>query len=345
MRVVHVYYSLNLGGIETLLINVCNWQIKNKIEVSLVLIHDLYDRSLVNSLDKNVKLIFLKRGVGSKNPYFIFKLNKFLLLNSHDVIHVHAAEIGNLLLNRFRKKMILHIHATIEITNNKIPKAKKYIAISNSVAKVLNEVYNISDVEVVYNGINFNQFVKKQTSRRTNKIISLGNLNDKIKNQSFLIKEFHKIIDQIDANLYLVGDGKDRNKLHDLINSLNISNRVFLLGFKSQNWIKENLHKYDLFIQASLYEGLGISAIEASAANLPLLLSNVDGHKEISENGKLFELFDVKNQNTLSNKIISVYSNYDHFFSEASKNYNIYEKKFGFENFNENFMSIYNSMN
>ena len=88
---------------------------------------------------------------------------------------------------------------------------------------------------------------------------------------------------------------------------------------KVKTGLLENLQKYDLFVQASLSEGLGISALEASAANLPILLSNVDGHLEISENGKFCELFDVKSENTLSNKIISIYSNYDHFYSRALK--------------------------
>ena len=252
--------------------------------------------------------------------------------------------IGNLLLRIFRKND-LHIHATTEITNRRIPYAKKYIAISKSVSKVLSEKYNISDVEIVYNGIDFSQFARKKTNKKNNKIISVGNLNDKIKNQSFIIKEFYKISNLIDANLYIVGDGRDKKMLNGLINSLKISNRVFLLGSKSQNWIKENLQKYDLFVQASLSEGLGISALEASAANLPILLSNVDGHLEISENGKFCELFDVKSENTLSNKIISIYSNYDHFYSRASENYIFYKKRFSFEKFNKIFLDMYNSVN
>ena len=93
------------------------------------------------------------------------------------------------------------------------------------------------------------------------------------------------------------------------------------------------------------WKGLGISALEASAANLPILLSNVDGHLEISENGKFCELFDVKSENTLSNKIISIYSNYDHFYSRASENYIFYKKRFSFEKFNKIFLDMYNSVN
>ena len=69
MKVVHIYYSLNLGGIETLLVNICNWQIKNQIEVSVILIHDLFNDSLLKTLNKKVKLIFLNRIIGSKNPF------------------------------------------------------------------------------------------------------------------------------------------------------------------------------------------------------------------------------------------------------------------------------------
>ena len=70
MRVVHIYYSLCLGGIETLLVNISNWQIKNQMKVTIIIIHDLFDLSLSKNLRDDINIICLNR-----------KLNKESLLH------------------------------------------------------------------------------------------------------------------------------------------------------------------------------------------------------------------------------------------------------------------------
>ena len=114
-------------------------------------------------------------------------------------------------------------------------------------------------------------------------------MTNSVKNQSYIIKEFSKISDTIGANLYLIGTGEDYSFYLELIKNLELKERVFLLGSKSQKWIKNNLCNYDLFIQASLSEGLGLAPIEASAASLPMILSSIEGHLEVSEKQKFIE--------------------------------------------------------
>lgn len=343
MKIAHVFWSLSFGGIETLLVNISNWQAMNGHEVSIFIINDNIETTLLETLDNRINIFNLKRKDKSKNPWSFIKLNFLLLKHNFDVLHIHCAGIGKIILSLTKSKTILHVHNT-KIDTKKLPKVNKYIVISNAVKKMLEARYGITKSECIYNGINFDLFARKMNQKLSNKIINIGRLDVQHKNQDGLIREFDKIKNVISANLYIVGDGNDMLRLKKLIKELQLEERVFLLGTKDQFWIQTHLFEYDLFIQASHYEGLGITAIEASAAGVPMLLSNVDGHLEISENGRLCELFNPTIKEDLGNKIIDFYRNPDKYFKQASSSYAIQKRRFNLELYNEKLLKIYMSL-
>lgn len=71
--------------------------------------------------------------------------------------------------------------------------------------------------------------------------------------------------------MVLVGDGPFKNKIEDQVKSLKLENKVKFLG--SRNDVNKILQAFDIFIMPSLWEGLGIAAIEAQASGLPTLVS------------------------------------------------------------------------
>jgi glycosyltransferase involved in cell wall biosynthesis len=341
MKIAHIFYSLEFGGVETLLVNISNWQISQNYEVTIILINNNYEESLIEQLGNKINVILLKRNPLSKNPISILKLNFYLIKYNYDILHIHAAAICNFIIPFLNSKRILHIHTT-EVTKY-YPRANKYIAVSNAVEKMLAKEYKIYNTNVIYNAIKFNNFLKRNTKSVSNKIVSVGRLKVKHKNQDGLIYEFSKIKNQINANLYIIGEGPDKLILKNLITKLDLEDRVFLMGSKSQVWIQSHLHEFDLFIQASHYEGFGITAIEASAACLPLLLSNVGGHIEISDEGRLCEVFDNSKEGELGAKIINFYKHSAKFFKQAELNWSIQNQKFSFEKFNNKIIDIYRS--
>ena len=345
MKIAHIFYSLSYGGIETLLVNTANSQVQNNYDVTIILLNKIYEEVLITSLHRKVKVINLKRVPKSKNPYIILKLNAHLLVNRYDVLHIHSAGIGNLILSCLPPLRILHVHSTTQITNSKIPKFDKCIAISKAVQNELALNYAIKNTSLIYNGVNFNKFIKRNSNSVTNKIISVGRLDVQTKNQDGLISEFNLIKNKVKANLYFVGDGPEKEDLSNLIIKLGLQKRVFLLGEKSQSWIQNNLCNYDVFIQASHSEGLGITAIEAAASCLPLILSNVDGHIEISEKGKLCELFDNNRKGDLGNKILDFYDDPKKHFRHANVSYDTHKYKYDMINYNDKIISLYKSNN
>lgn len=61
MKIVHVFWSLSFGGIETMLINIANAQTKLGADVNILIINEQYDDTLMKSLNPDVKVLCLHR--------------------------------------------------------------------------------------------------------------------------------------------------------------------------------------------------------------------------------------------------------------------------------------------
>lgn len=113
-------------------------------------------------------------------------------------------------------------------------------------------------------------------------ILSVGELN-KNKNHEVIIKALERL-NNPNIHYCIAGEGDLKNYLEKLSNKLGLRNRVHLLGFRKD--IGELCKTADIFCFPSQREGLGIAALEAMAAGLPLITSNVHGIVDYSRNGK-----------------------------------------------------------
>lgn len=92
------------------------------------------------------------------------------------------------------------------------------------------------------------------------------------KNQVFLLEVLLEALKQNpDSFLLLVGEGEDKRKLIRNARSLGIAEKVLFYGVSSN--IEQLLWAMDVFAFPSWFEGLGIAAVEAQAAGLPVLCS------------------------------------------------------------------------
>nr|WP_269091582.1 glycosyltransferase [Aliarcobacter butzleri] len=158
---------------------------------------------------------------------------------------------------------------------------------------------------------------------KAKKIISVGRLVNQ-KNFELLIRAFKVVLESIDAHLIIIGEGEKRDKLVKQIEELNLSNKVYLAGFKinPHNYVKNS----DLFVLSSLYEGLPNSLIEAIAVDTPAIATNcLSGPSEILLDGEGGDLVEVGNVEQLSKSIIKNLS--DREYSKA-------KQKIAFEHLN-----------
>lgn len=120
------------------------------------------------------------------------------------------------------------------------------------------------------------------------------------------IETVFRAVKSLDENigLCLVGDGSQKAPLGQMAKDLEISERVFFAGWK------DDLAPYymmaDAFVSTSLYEGYGLSTLEAAHFGKPLILSETGVAGEVFKEDSAF-VCDAKNENCFIKSISSLY--------------------------------------
>lgn len=138
-------------------------------------------------------------------------------------------------------------------------------------------------------GIDLNQFNASKSHYRSplkKNVMRIGSCKalKPIYNQSFLIKILKVLVERnrdIQFQLCLAGDGPDRSRLEALTETLGLKNNVLFLGNITPDRVPNFLATLDIFAAFSINESFGVSLLEASAMNLPIVCSDVPGFREV----------------------------------------------------------------
>lgn len=314
MTIAHVTYGMGMGGIESMLVNISHFQAQEGHNVHIVVINDIIDNSLIAAIDPRVKLHRLGRKEGSKNPWYVFKLNACLGKIKPDVVHLHFSSISKfLLLPGLRRKFCNTLHNICNPTNtDNIQNAGPVFAISEVVGEDLVSTTGMT-ATVVRNGINPHLFKQRNREGITGrvKLVQVARLNTKNKGQDILLQAVAKVIALgADVDLTLIGDGPSIGFLQQMARDLGISDRVNFLGNKSQQYIFEHLADYDVMVHPSRIEGFGLTVAEAMASMVPVVVSDNDGPMEIIDGGKYGKHFPSGDADACAEKIMEVINHY-----------------------------------
>jgi glycosyltransferase involved in cell wall biosynthesis len=128
-----------------------------------------------------------------------------------------------------------------------------------------------------------------------------------LKNFSTLIKAMQ----YVDATLLIVGDGPQMSYLEFLVSKYKVGHKVRLLGWLlEESDVNEVLNLSDVSVLPSLAEGLGLVVIEALAAKIPVVASNIGGITDIvthGQNGLLIK--DPRSEKEIADKINRLLAN------------------------------------
>lgn len=188
--------------------------------------------------------------------------------------HVRIADRDNL-LDRILAGLSAQIIAISEAVN------RRFIWMKDRKAKV----------KTIYNGIDLARFNSSLSGEKIRKEFGLalqvplvgavGRL-DWYKGYPYLLKAARKVVDNIPECCFLiVGDGEKRRELEALTKELNLNKNVIFAGHRED--ITQILASLDLFVLASVSEGLGRSAIEAMACAKAVVVTNAGGLSEVVE--------------------------------------------------------------
>ncbi len=150
--------------------------------------------------------------------------------------------------------------------------------------------------EVVPNGVDIAKFTQRISSEKRAELrrgfgfsendvvlvtasrLSLKNgIDDLIRSLAHLPPNFKALI---------AGDGEDKDKLHVLAEQKGLKERVVFLGSRSHDELPAILQSAEIFVRASLSEGLGNSFLEAMAAGLPIIGTPVGGIPDFLADGE-----------------------------------------------------------
>ncbi len=111
-------------------------------------------------------------------------------------------------------------------------------------------------------------------------IVNVARLTD-AKGHDHLIRSFCKVREMIpESRLLLVGDGDRKKDLVDLTRSLDVDGHVFFAGFQENPY--RFLHRSDVFVLSSHYEGFPNALLEALACGVPVISTDcLSGPREL----------------------------------------------------------------
>lgn len=310
IRVLHFQGRMGKGGAETFMMNTYRNIDRTKVQFDFLIYNDFKDVQPYNSEIAGLGGRIFSVPNPKKHPFAYIKAVKKLLRDyQFDCVHNQVFFGGGLNLWLAYKagisKRIAHSHATTDGKESVVfTLIRKFLDRwmfkygTDFLACSTEAGYGLFGEKQPFlfipNGIDLNLFrdfpeTKSESKEKLgieNNPLVLGNIGrfEKQKNHTYLIDIFQKVSEKKpDSMLILIGEGALEQDIRDKVASLNLKDKVKFLGLRDD--IPRVLNAMDVMVMPSLYEGLPISAVEAQAAGVKLVLSTeVSKETELSEN-------------------------------------------------------------
>ena len=291
MKILYVLTGLGMGGAEKVVCDLADQMAGKGHEVKIAY---LTGDKVISPKSPNIEIIYL--GLNGINSFVSASLKYRQLLKKFrpDIVHAHMVHAN--IFTRLNR-IISHIPKLICTAHNSNEGGKlrmlayhytNFLSDKNTnVSKEATQslinrgAFNQNNVITVYNGIDIDKFSKLsgyKQDRETIRFISIGRFNEQ-KDYPNLLNAITKISSKKNLSFDIVGDGELRPLIEDLIQSLDIADKVKLLGRRSD--IPDLLDNSRFLILSSKHEGLPTVVIEAMASGCFVIATDCGGTAEI----------------------------------------------------------------
>lgn len=355
MKILHIIPTLSSGGAEKMLVDIVRGLKKREVQCEIIVLtkRDNFFGMQLEALNIPVYYGPTNKVYSVRNIGFIrsvFKSNKF------DCIHTHlfASQIFTplaMLLCEFVPLITTEHNTHNKRRENKIfylldkwmyNQYDKIIAISEGAKKNLNEYLpnTLSKTVVIENGIELSNYKNAES-------IHFNDIDSSLKQGERIILMVAAMREQKDhetliraSNLLpkgyrvvFVGDGERFDEVKQYALKYG-SDKIIFLG--KRNDVPAIMASSDVFVLSSKWEGFGLVVVEAAAAGLPIIASDVDGLREVANNiGGL--LFESGNEKELAEKIV--------YCSLINKKKHVDFNQYSIENTVSSYLEIYRNVN
>ncbi|MBI3883235.1 MAG: N-acetyl-alpha-D-glucosaminyl L-malate synthase BshA [Sphingobacteriales bacterium] len=186
-------------------------------------------------------------------------------------------------------------------------------AVSNNLKEETYKNFIIDkDIEVIHNFVDVERFhrkpvdaFKKLIAPNGEKIIVHASNFRKVKRVDDVVKIFLKFNQVMPSKLLMLGDGPERPYVESMCRDCPGMDNVKFLGKQEQ--MEDILPLADLFLLPSEYESFGLAALEAMAAEVPVISTNAGGLPEINIDGNCGYMSNVGDVDDMCKNALSIF--------------------------------------
>ena len=301
IRVCHVVLSLRPGGLENGVVNVINGLDPHGFHSSVCCLQ-VRGEFAARIRDPSCEILEfgLRGGNDLKLPW---RLARALRALQVDIVHTRNAEafFYGAAAARLAGLPVVHSeHGRVFpekwhrawLQRVMLRKVAAAFAVSRQLADDMVTYIGVSPerFKVLYNGVDTGRFAPRQAASPGAELTigSVGRLVG-VKNYPLLLQAAARLPAGLRWRLQLVGEGPERLALQEEARRLGLGERVSFLGHRDD--VPELLRQFDIFVLPSISEGMSNTLLEAMAAGVTVIASDVGGNREIIEAGRSGLLF------------------------------------------------------
>lgn len=329
MRVMHILDSLNRGGAEVLALDVCRNAHANGLDLTFAAtgggdLEDDFRRSGVEFIRLQRRLPF--------DPKLAAQLREVIKKRGVEVVHTHQAVEAlhaHFAARGLKTKRVLSFHLCTADAKNRLalkflaPRTDANVAVSRDLLECLKRdagFRRLENFHLVYNGVDATRLKAAGAgSLRAELGLAGGDLllgmvgnfyADGRKDQLTVCRALPRLFSE-NANAHFVFVGArspDAPHIYDecvaFCREQRIDGRVHFLGKRAD--VPLVLNSLDIFVLSSVQEGLGIAAIEAMLAGLPVVVSDAGALVEVAGEGRYASVFRTGDADALAAKLLEL---------------------------------------
>jgi glycosyltransferase involved in cell wall biosynthesis len=304
MNIVHVVESLDVGGLERVVLSLVSWQIEQGHRSRIIcLFHE--GALAAEARAKGIEVVAVGKHMG-------FDLHALRLLRAElsrgrpDVVHTHNAVThyysalarvglklrrmvntrhgmgslhGSTRLDRLYRTALIGTHVAVSVCH---AVQARFVATG---------VIPANKAAVVANGVPMEKIAARNQAAKEKLMAELGRPSgavvlgsvgrlSPVKDHDNLLHALRLVRAEGRAvELVVVGDGETRSGLEALARSLGLRDCVHFLGMRQD--VAALLSAFDMFVLSSISEGYSLALVEAAAAALPIVATRVGGNADI----------------------------------------------------------------
>ena len=308
LKIVHILYFTEFAGTEKVCVDLCNAMSQSNEVFLLANTLDFQGNKITDYIEDTVNFVDIETDRNRHNIFYLYKIAKILKNINPDVIHCHNTKMLEIM-----KYCQIFLSKKIPLVFTKhnwfVKKRMKYadicVGISPETLKLCNAKKNI----LIENGIKFQNPTKILNNDVFN-IVGVGRLEEH-KNWQLAITALSQV--NFDYRLYILGQGIYEQELKDLIEKLNVADKVKLVGFVNNPW--DYICSSDLQILPSRLEGFSLALIEGIYYGKMVFALDTANHREVLGDDFIIE----DDAEKLTQTLNQVYLNYDEFNEKFSK--------------------------